>query len=250
MNLLVIFEWTSTHPWCVENVTHLCGLLPKNPTQRERYSTVSLRNSQKDQGHQTQEKWEGLSQPEEPQETWLGLNTMCDILGMWWGLAELIYEVLGTVSGTYLMPKPCLLWWREGNKRGERERIAIPISRGSSPPRDQTYVSCLSRRIIYCWVTRKATPELLVFNSEIHSGILSAQIWCLLVLSCLHLSTWRMSVLSRVSSYMNAVSCDSAQERALRIWDSWCRRDLQGHNLTLHFQETSRELWQLNNLPS
>ena len=223
------------------SLTSVCGLLHKNPTQRERYSIISLRSSQKDQGHQTQEKWEGLSQPKEPGKTWFGLNIMW--LGMWWGLAELIYEVLRTVSGTYLMLKPCLLWWLEGNKGGERERITIPISKGSSWPRNQTCVSCLGRWIIYCWVTRKATPELLVFNSEIHSGIFSAQIWCFLVLSCLHLSTWRMSVLSGVSSYMNAVPCDSAQECALRIWDSWYRRDLQGHTLTLHLQETNYGGW-------
>ena len=249
MNWLVIFEWTSIHPCCVENVTHLCGLLPKNPTQRERDSTVSLRSSQKDQGHQTRE-----------------VRGTVSARGAWGDMVGTSYNVwhfrdVVMVGGVDMCSARKSVWHildaqalsalvARGKQAGREERIAIPISRGSSPPRVQTCVSCLCRQIIYCWVTRKATPELLVFNSEIHSGIFSARIWCLLVLSCLHLSTWRMSVLSGMPSYMNAVPCDAAQECALRIWDSWYRRDLQGHNLTLHLQETSRERWRLNNLPS
>ena len=37
------------------------------------------------------------------------------------------------------------------------EWVAISFCRGSSQPRDQAYVSCIGRRrILYCWVTRKA----------------------------------------------------------------------------------------------
>ena len=33
--------------------------------------------------------------------------------------------------------------------------IAIPFSRGSSPPSDLTCVSCIGRLILYCWITRE-----------------------------------------------------------------------------------------------
>ena len=36
------------------------------------------------------------------------------------------------------------------------EWVAIPFSRGSSRPRDQTHISCTSRQILYRWATRKA----------------------------------------------------------------------------------------------
>ena len=34
--------------------------------------------------------------------------------------------------------------------------LAIPSCRGSSQPRDQTHVSCISRKILYHWVTWEA----------------------------------------------------------------------------------------------
>ena len=36
------------------------------------------------------------------------------------------------------------------------EWVAIPFSRESSWPRDQTHVSCIGRWILYCWATREA----------------------------------------------------------------------------------------------
>ena len=34
--------------------------------------------------------------------------------------------------------------------------VAIPFSRESSQARDQTYVSCIDRQILYFWATREA----------------------------------------------------------------------------------------------
>ena len=34
--------------------------------------------------------------------------------------------------------------------------VAISCSRGSSWPRDQTYISCIGKQILYCWATREA----------------------------------------------------------------------------------------------
>ena len=34
--------------------------------------------------------------------------------------------------------------------------VTIPCSRGSSQSRDQTWVSCTGRKILYCWATREA----------------------------------------------------------------------------------------------
>ena len=36
------------------------------------------------------------------------------------------------------------------------EWVAMPSSRGSSPPRDGTHISCISRWILYHWATREA----------------------------------------------------------------------------------------------
>ena len=36
------------------------------------------------------------------------------------------------------------------------EWVAIPFSRGSSQPRDQTQVSCIAGRVLTIWVTREA----------------------------------------------------------------------------------------------
>ena len=41
------------------------------------------------------------------------------------------------------------------------EWVAIPSSRGSSQPRDQTRVSCINSRILYYWATRKPCDEIL-----------------------------------------------------------------------------------------
>ena len=39
------------------------------------------------------------------------------------------------------------------------EWVAIPFSRGSSWPRDQTCISCIGRQILYHWATRRAQHE-------------------------------------------------------------------------------------------
>ena len=44
------------------------------------------------------------------------------------------------------------------------EWVAISFSRGSSWPRDQTYVSCMGRRILYHWATMKPSKEQAYFN--------------------------------------------------------------------------------------
>ena len=36
------------------------------------------------------------------------------------------------------------------------EWVAVASSRGPSPPRDQTHVSCIAKEILYCWATREA----------------------------------------------------------------------------------------------
>ena len=36
------------------------------------------------------------------------------------------------------------------------EWVVISFSRGSSQPRDQTFISCIGRRILYHWATREA----------------------------------------------------------------------------------------------
>ena len=40
------------------------------------------------------------------------------------------------------------------------EGVAIPFSRGSSQPRDQTPISCISRWVLYHWATREVPNQL------------------------------------------------------------------------------------------
>ena len=51
------------------------------------------------------------------------------------------------------------------------EWVAIPFSRGSSQPRDQTWVSCIVGRFFTIWVTREAFKSFLenVLNSHSES---------------------------------------------------------------------------------
>ena len=48
------------------------------------------------------------------------------------------------------------------------ERVAISFSRGSSQPKDQTYVSCNGGQILYHWLTR----EVLISLSAMFSGFI------------------------------------------------------------------------------
>ena len=43
------------------------------------------------------------------------------------------------------------------------EWIAISFSRRSSWPRDRTHVSCIGRQILYCWATREAPLNELIW---------------------------------------------------------------------------------------
>ena len=46
------------------------------------------------------------------------------------------------------------------------EWITTPFSRESSPPRDQTHVSCIGRQILYHWAKWKPTNSLLVNDNS------------------------------------------------------------------------------------
>ena len=50
------------------------------------------------------------------------------------------------------------------------EWVAMPYSRGSSQPRDQTHVSCIAGRFFTIWATREALPEATI--TEIRKSIL------------------------------------------------------------------------------
>ena len=43
------------------------------------------------------------------------------------------------------------------------EWVAIPLSRGSSPPRDRTQVSCIADRLFTVWATREAYLSINIF---------------------------------------------------------------------------------------
>ena len=60
------------------------------------------------------------------------------------------------------------------------ERVAVSFSRGSSPPRDGTHVSCIGRRILHHWATRGLWN--LVLNSDF--AIYSLNDW-VIHLTCL-----------------------------------------------------------------
>ena len=46
------------------------------------------------------------------------------------------------------------------------ERVAISFSRGSSQPRDGTWVSCIGRWILYHWATLEARPVLYAYRAK------------------------------------------------------------------------------------
>ena len=56
------------------------------------------------------------------------------------------------------------------------EWVAIPFSRGSSWPRDQTHVSCIGRRILYYWATREAQTRAPEQGHE--PWTLGLKVWC------------------------------------------------------------------------
>ena len=68
------------------------------------------------------------------------------------------------------------------------EWVAISSSRGSSPPRDPTRISCIGRQILYCWTVREA---------QIASGKLLYNTGCLAWLSVM---TYRGGMVGKVGS--------------------------------------------------
>ena len=46
------------------------------------------------------------------------------------------------------------------------EWVAISFSRGSSPSRDWTQVSCIGRQVLYHWATREANPNATSWNTS------------------------------------------------------------------------------------
>ena len=65
------------------------------------------------------------------------------------------------------------------------EWVAMPLSRGSTQPRDQTQVSCIAGRFFTIWATREAQqiynigkiiiPILLLVESEVYRGFIPQQ---------------------------------------------------------------------------
>ena len=49
------------------------------------------------------------------------------------------------------------------------ERVAIPFSKGSSQPRDWTYVSCLAGRFFTIWAIREASYDPIPKTFQLHS---------------------------------------------------------------------------------
>ena len=74
------------------------------------------------------------------------------------------------------------------------EWVAMPSSRGSSPPRDQTHISCISWQILYHWATREAFSKRIIMrrlndtSKEIWKYVLHRKIWSLLLLSSVQFS--------------------------------------------------------------
>ena len=66
------------------------------------------------------------------------------------------------------------------------EWVAMPSSRGSSWPRDRIRVSCIGRRILYCWATGEPHYVLYVFLKNFSNKIVYGKIplaqtpqnWC------------------------------------------------------------------------
>ena len=93
-----------------------------------------------------------------------------------------------------------------------------------------------------CWTQAGATPELLVFDSEIHSGIFSAQVWRLLVSSgCISAPGGRVCWAGCPPTWMLPPVTPCLEAHA-QIRDHWYRRDPQGRNLTLHLGEINRTM--------
>ena len=108
------------------------------------------------------------------------------------------------------------------------ERIAISFSRRSSPPRDQTYISCTGRPILYHWATREAclgflTPYFplsfslpsfslyIYFCTYWHAELLNTVIWSWLSLepsTYLNIYLGDSIQLSNIKYHLYAVSLD------------------------------------------
>ena len=72
------------------------------------------------------------------------------------------------------------------------EWVAISSSRGSSPPRDWTHISCIGRQVLYHWTTREAP--------KVHGGSQSCDWLRCLILPGISLSPGSRSAQSQTGS--------------------------------------------------
>ena len=82
------------------------------------------------------------------------LGTVWERTGSWLGM--LLFFSCSVVSDSFSDPMDCSLPCPSVHVISQAsilEKVAISFSRGSSPPRDQTRVSCFGRRILYYWAT-------------------------------------------------------------------------------------------------
>ena len=55
---------------------------------------------------------------------------------------------------------------------------AVPFSRGSSRPRNWTWVSCIAGRFFTIWATREATYSLVIFSTCMVGSLIPSLIFC------------------------------------------------------------------------
>ena len=106
-------------------------------------------------------------------ELWLGEK----------GLVELVYTTEATYDGRWLVAKLCLTletpWTaaRQALPGTSQARIlewvAISFSKGSSPPRDRTFISCIGRQVLLHWARdrRQTTVASTRFPSLLHETL-------------------------------------------------------------------------------
>ena len=81
--------------------------------------------------------------------------------------------------------------------------VSISFSRGSSRPRDQTHVSCIGRRILYHWATRKAQVWTFSQFSSVTSCVQLATPWTAALQASLSITNrWRLLKLLSITLVM------------------------------------------------
>ena len=79
------------------------------------------------------------------------------------------------------------------------EWVAISFSRGYSPPRDWTWISCISRQILYHWATREAGQYCFLipvdWDGSCALRIIGQDFWITVQKQCktLHATIWMQS---------------------------------------------------------